>query len=232
MQRYPVKHIAFIPDGNRRWARGQHQHVFVGHREGFETIRNVYRWLLEYGIQYGTFYLFSTENWQRDPSEVNNIFDLYREVCRDIMKSCNKNGIRMVAIGDIDKLPPDIRDHLQEMAEKTKNNDRLTLVAAMGYGGRDEITRVARKIAQDAVAGKLDPNSITEQCFESYLDTVGLPPPDILVRTSEHRLSNFLLWQSAYSEIFFVDKLWPEFTQQDLHNILEEFLNRKRRYGE
>lgn len=231
MDSHTIQHIAFIPDGNRRWAKARHMPQFLGHKFGFELVQKMYDWCLDYKIKYVTFFLFSTENWNRSSEEVSGLFDLFRSMFGDVLERAQKQKIRIMHIGDVEKLPLDVARLITELSEATKENNELTVIAAISYSGRDEIVRAVKKISRDVAAGKITCDDIDEKSFENYLDTQNIPPPDILVRTGEQRISNFLLWQLAYSEIFFVNKLWPDFNREDLQNILEGYSHRKRKYG-
>lgn len=226
-----IRHIAFIPDGNRRWARDHKIRNLLGHRMGFETIRRSYDWLIKRNIEYATFYVFSEENWKRSSAEINYLLNLFRCAAEEMVKEFPEKGIRFRFIGNIESFPPDIQKYLLELTEKTKNNTVLNLIVAIGYSGREEIVRAARKIADDVKNNRIEPEDVSEKKFISYLDTYDIPDPDIIVRTSECRISNFLLWQMSYSEIFFVDKYWPDFNEQDFDNIITGFSHRVRRYG-
>jgi len=228
---HQIQHIAFIPDGNRRWASEHKLRNLLGHRMGFETIQRSYDWLVKRNIKYATFYAFSTENWKRSSIEISYLLDLFRSVIDDSIKEFPKKDVRFICIGDWQNFPEDIRCGLEKLMETTKDNKTLTLIVAIGYSGRNEIVRAAKKIAQNAKDNCLEIEDITEDTFADYLDTKGIPDPDIVVRTSERRISNYLLWQMAYSEIFFIDKYWPDFTEEDFDKVIEEFSNRVRRYG-
>ncbi len=225
-----LEHIAFILDGNRRWAKAHGMPALSGHKKGYEAVRKITEVLPKYGIKYVTYYAFSTENWNRSKEEVKGLFGLFREVF-DAGEYFARNNFRFVTIGDVTKFPKDIFEKIKYLEDTTANNTALTIIAAINYGGRDEIIRAMKKIARDISDEKCSINDITEERFASYLDTKKLPYPDAVVRTSEQRISNFLIWQLAYSEIFFLDKLWPDFNEDDLKAIVDEFSQRKRRYG-
>lgn len=228
---HTIQHIAFIPDGNRRWAKARHMPQLMGHKSGFELVQKMYDWCLDYKIKYVTFFLFSTENWNRSSEEVSGLFDLFRSMFSNVLEKAQKQKIRIMHIGNVEKLPSDVARLITELSEATKENNELTVITAISYSGHDEIVRAVKKISRDVAAGKITCDDIDEKSFENYLDTQNIPPPDILVRTGEQRISNFLLWQLAYSEIFFVNKLWPDFNREDLQNILDEYSHRKRKYG-
>ncbi|MDR2723715.1 MAG: di-trans,poly-cis-decaprenylcistransferase [Holosporaceae bacterium] len=224
------KHIAFILDGNRRWARRQNISAVLGHKKGYELVKTITPLLPKYGIEYVTYYLFSMENWERSMEEVNYLMGLFRDFfsANDYVMQHN---IRIKVIGNFEKLPLDVLEKIRFLEDFTQYNTSLTVTMAISYGGRDEIIRAAKKVIWDVMENKISIDKLDEEVFASYLDTAGLPYPDIFVRTSEKRLSNFLIWQAAYSEIFFVDKLWPDFNEDDLKNIISEFSRRERRYG-
>lgn len=225
-----LKHLAFILDGNRRWAKGKGSPGTAGHKSGYETVKKITDLLPEYGVKYVTYYAFSTENWKRSQEEIGYLFSLFRQTF-GTDDYFNERGFRFIHIGDISKFPKDIADRILSLEEATKDNNRLTVVVAVNYGGRDEIVRAVKRIAQDISDHKCCISDITEDVFSSYLDTNGIPYPDAIVRTSEKRISNFLIWQLAYSEVFFLDKYWPDFNENDLKVIVNEFSQRKRRYG-
>ncbi|MDR2766480.1 MAG: di-trans,poly-cis-decaprenylcistransferase [Holosporaceae bacterium] len=226
------KHVAFILDGNRRWAAAHGMPVLFGHKSGYDVVKNVMVFLPKYCIRYATFYMFSTENWNRSQEEVNYLMDIFRDSFSDADGFLNEHNIRVRVIGDTLRLREDVREKAAYVENRTRNNVGLTAVIAVSYGGRDEITRGVRRVVRDAIDGKISVSDLTEEMFSSYLDTAGIPHPDIIIRTSERRMSNFLVWQSAYSEIFFIDKLWPDFSENDLKSVVDEFLKRERRYGE
>lgn len=230
-ERTPIRHIAFIPDGNRRWARSHRMRFLFGHRTGFETIRRSYDWLVKRGVRYATFFVFSTENWHRSKEEVDYLFGLFREVAQNALDELQEKGVRLRYIGNLARFPRDIQEKLLELESLTAGNENLNLIFSLGYSGRDEIVRAVRKISDDVVNHRLKISDISESLFSSYLDTHDIPDPDIVIRTSERRLSNFLLWQLSYSEIFFVDKYWPDFNEEDFNRVIEEFSHRVRRYG-
>ncbi|MDR2794835.1 MAG: di-trans,poly-cis-decaprenylcistransferase [Holosporaceae bacterium] len=224
-------HLAFILDGNRRWARFRNLLPLFGHRKGYENAKKLISSMGKYGIKYVTYYVFSQENWNRSPEEVSFLMDLLRELFFSSASFFHKNNVRLVTIGNLKNLPDDIQQSIISLENETKNNDSITLIMAVSYSGRDEILRAVKKISRDALAQKINLDTLTEDDFSCYLDTKGIPYPDAIIRTSERRISNFLLWQCAYSEIFFVDKFWPDFSPEDLENIVNEFFRRKRRYG-
>lgn len=226
-----IKHIAFIPDGNRRWAKEQDLQVLQGHKVGLEVIKQSYDWLISRGIKYATFFVFSEQNWNRTPVEVTYLFNLFLDVLEKSVEQFNQKGIRFHCIGNIQKLPKNLRNCIEKLTKATADNDKMNLTVAMGYSGRNEIIRATKKITEDAINGKTNIDELTDSVFSSYLDTKDMPDPDIIIRTSERRFSNFMLWQMAYSELFFIDKYWPDFNEGDLDKVIAEFSNRERRYG-
>jgi undecaprenyl diphosphate synthase len=228
----PPRHIAIIMDGNGRWAKARGLPRNLGHRQGVEAVREVVKGCRDLGIEYLTLYAFSSENWKRPESEVAGLMDLLRLFIRRELNDLARNGVCIRMIGDRSKLAPDIVDLIDQSEAKTRDNRKLTLTIALSYGSQDEIVDATRRIAEQVAAGKLDPQDITVDTLAANLQTAGIPDPDLIIRTSgEQRLSNFLLWQSAYSELIFVDKLWPDFSVQDLAAAVEAFQRRERRYG-
>ncbi|MDR0678105.1 MAG: di-trans,poly-cis-decaprenylcistransferase [Holosporaceae bacterium] len=227
---HSLKHIAFVLDGNRRWARKRNIPILLGHKKGYELVKNITPLFKKYGIEYVSYYIFSMENWKRSSEEVNYLMEIFRDFFA-IRDYAMEHDLCIRAIGNLGKLPPDLLEQIKYVEDFTKNNTSLTVAAAISYGGRDEIVRATRKIAQSVVENEITLDDLDEEMFASYLDTRGLPYPDAFVRTSEKRISNFLIWQTAYSEIFFIDKLWPDFNENDLANIVSEFSQRERRYG-
>jgi len=226
------RHIAIIMDGNGRWARMRSRPRTFGHSEGVEALRRTVEAAGELGVRYLTVFGFSTENWRRPIEEVNALFDLLRlYVARDLDRLV-KEGVRVRVIGSREGLQPDIARIIGDAEARTRHNDKQHLIIAFNYGGQDEIARAARRLAEDAVAGKLAPGDIDVARFESYLDTAEVPAPDLLIRTSgELRLSNFMLWQAAYTELVFVDVLWPDFDKAALQSAIEIYHRRERRFG-
>ncbi len=231
MSRLP-KHIAVIMDGNGRWAKTQGKPRVFGHKNGVDAVREVTEICAEIGVQYLTLYAFSTENWSRPAAEVGALMALLVEAVRNELKTLNKNNIRLHAIGDLNKLPPASRKALMEGIEATKNNTRMTLVLALNYSSRWEIVQASRLIAEDVKLGKLDPASIDEEVFSSYLSTRDIPDPELLIRTSgEQRISNYLLWQIAYAELYFTEVFWPDFKKKNLLEAILDYQKRERRFG-
>jgi undecaprenyl diphosphate synthase len=226
------RHVAIIMDGNGRWAKQRSRPRSFGHAEGVEALRRTVEAAGELGIEYLTVFGFSTENWRRPVEEVNALFDLLRlYVARDLARLV-KEGVRVRVIGDRSGLQSDIAEIIEKAERNTEANNRCNLTIAFNYGGRDEIARAARRAAADVAAGNLRAVDITPERFETYLDTAGLPAPDLLIRTSgENRLSNFMLWQAAYSELVFADVLWPDFDKAALEAALEIYAKRERRFG-
>ncbi|MCR4556153.1 MAG: di-trans,poly-cis-decaprenylcistransferase [Alphaproteobacteria bacterium] len=227
-----LQHIAFIPDGNRRWARKRGAvSTLVGHRRGFDNVKQLCVSLIKYNVKYATFFCFSTENWNRSKEEVSYLMKLFGSVFDDGDNFLQNNGVKVETVGDLSLLPQDLQNKISQIKERTKNNNKITLICAISYSGRNEIVRAVKKIAQDVLDNKINTDDIDEQKFESYLDLPGIPYPDIVVRTSEQRISNFLLWEAAYSELIFLDKFWPDFTEDDVRLVIDDFSKRKRRYG-
>ena len=229
--RLPV-HVAIIMDGNGRWAKQRLLNRIHGHEKGAETVRTIVTTTRELGIPTLTLYAFSTENWQRSTLEVTALMSLLKKFLEAEKPVMMENGIRLNAIGQIERLPQNVRDVLNQTITDTRQNPGMILNLALSYGGRAEIVRMARALAEKAASGALDPKSITEETVSSHLYTRGLPDPDLLIRTSgEMRISNFLLWQIAYSELHITQTLWPDFSRDEYLDILKEFQLRDRRFG-
>lgn len=225
-------HLALILDGNGRWAERKHLPRKLGHAKGCETLEQTIRDCNELGIKYLTVYGFSTENWKRSEEEVGALMVLFHQYIIKLKKVALDEGCRVISIGDRSRFAKDLIDALNEIEELTRDLSEMTLVLALNYGGRDEIARSARRIYREVAEGKLDPETITEQTISDHLDTAGIPDPDLLIRTSgELRLSNFLIWQCAYTEIYITDVLWPDFNMDELIRGIEAFSKRDRRYG-
>ncbi|WP_419901764.1 isoprenyl transferase [Kiloniella sp.] len=225
-------HIAVIMDGNGRWAKARHLPRAFGHRKGAEALRELLKSAIEIGIPYMTFYSFSSENWSRPQSEINDIMGLLRRYLQSELATFHKAGIKLKVIGDRSRLADDIVLLIEDAERQTASNDKLTVVMALSYGGRQEIVEAARNIALKVKSGSLDADELSEDLFEQELYTNDIPDPDLLIRTSgEMRISNFLLWQLAYSEMVFVEKNWPDFSKEDLLFAIEEYQKRDRRYG-
>lgn len=226
------RHVAIILDGNGRWAKKRLLPRNAGHVAGSKNVEKICKAAWDMGIEYVTMYAFSTENWSRPQSEVDALMKLLHQYLSDCLKTSEKNNMQVRVIGDISKLEPDLRNRIQELEEYSAKNTGLHFQVALNYGSRDEITRAVRKMAQDIEKGELASEDITEQTISSYLDTKGIPDPDLMIRTSgEQRLSNYLLWQLAYTEFYFTDVLWPDFDKNELEKAVEYYKNRDRRFG-
>ena len=226
------RHIAIIMDGNGRWAQRHTLGRISGHKKGADAVRVAVRTCREVGIKYLTLYAFSVENWIRPAQEVNALMDLLEEYLRSEIMEMSENNIRLTTIGNIDALRDSIKNLLLHIMEKTANNNGLVLNLALSYGGRDEIVEAVRRIIGDYRADIIAPEELTKDSFSSYLYTAHMPDPDLLIRTSgEYRLSNFLLWQMAYTEFYFTDVLWPDFQKDDLLKAIADYQQRERRYG-
>ena len=225
-------HVGIILDGNGRWARARGLPRAAGHRRGAEVVRTILKGCPERGVRYLTIYAFSSENWKRPVGEVEDLMGLLRLYLRREVAALRGNGVRIAFIGDRSRLSPEINDLITEAEESTRHNATLTLTVAVNYGGRQEILETARRIAEQVRDGVLDPCDLSEETFQRHLQTRDLPDLDLVIRTSgEQRLSNFLLWQSAYTELVFVPTLWPDFTLEHLDRAISEFQRRERRYG-
>lgn len=225
-------HVAIILDGNGRWAKSKGMPRNYGHAQGSKNVEVICEEAYKMGIQYLTVYAFSTENWKRPDDEVSALMKLLRNYMKTCIKTAQKNRMCVKVIGDISKLDEDIRTKILELEEATKDNDGLHFQIAINYGSRDEIRRGITKLAEDVKAGKLQPEEVTEEKISGYLDTKGIPDPDLLIRTSgELRLSNYLLWQLAYAEFYFTDVHWPDFSKAELEKAIEHYNKRDRRYG-
>jgi undecaprenyl diphosphate synthase len=226
------RHVAIIMDGNGRWASARGLPRGEGHRRGVEALRRTVRAAGDLGIGILTIFSFSAENWSRPPSEIRELMGLLRRFIRNDLADLHRNGVQVRVIGERDDLAPDIRDLLEEAEQLTKDNDRLTLVVAFNYGARQEIARAARRLAAEVAAGRVAVAEVTAERLASHLDAADLPDPDLIIRTSgEQRLSNFLLWQAAYSELVFVPVYWPDFDRAALERAIVEFRGRERRFG-
>ncbi len=228
----PVNHLAIIMDGNGRWATNRGWARLVGHRKGAERVREIVRTAPDLGIRWLTLYAFSTENWKRSTEEVLGLMAIFARYIEREADRLAKAGVRMRFIGDRSRLDPKLQRMMAGIEARTAGLDRLNLTVAINYGGRDEIVRAVRKIAEAAAQGILDPRHVTEAAFAERLDTGGLPDPDLVIRTSgETRTSNFLPWQAAYAEYEFTETLWPDFGPEELAAIVQRFSNRERRFG-
>jgi undecaprenyl diphosphate synthase len=231
LERLP-RHVAIIMDGNGRWAQGRGLTRVEGHKRGKDSVRAVVETARRIGIEYLTLYAFSTENWSRPRTEVSALMGLLRRYLRTELGRMMKNQIRLLAIGDISRLPEGLQGLLADDIERTRDNRGMTVLLAVSYGGRDDIVRAARQLAEDVKRGKLDPAEIDEGRFATQLSTAGIPDPDLLIRTGgEMRISNFYLWQAAYTELYVTDVLWPDFREPQLLAALSEFQRRERRFG-
>jgi undecaprenyl diphosphate synthase len=228
----PPRHVAIIMDGNGRWAKARGLPRAAGHQRGAEAVRRVVEACREIGISYLTLYAFSSENWKRPPSEVDDLMGLLRLYLRRELADLHRNNVRIRFIGDWRKLAPDIVTLIEEAIAKTADNSGLTFIIAINYGSHNEIVDAARRIATDIADGRLEAGALNEEIFAGYLHTSGIPDPDLIIRTSgEQRLSNFLLWQAAYAELIFMDLLWPDFNKASLEQAIDEYQGRERRYG-
>ncbi|MGL5353302.1 MAG: isoprenyl transferase [Clostridium sp.] len=226
------KHIAIIMDGNGRWAKEKNLPRTMGHKAGVETIRRIIKESHVLGIKYLTLYAFSTENWKRPKDEVGALMKLLVQYLRSEIVELNENGVVIKILGETSKLPNDCQKEINDAVELTKNNSGVVVNIAFNYGGRDEILRAVNAIATEAKNGQIKPNEITSDIFENYLYTKDTPDPDLIIRPSgEKRISNFLLWQCAYSEFWYSNVNWPDFKESDLHRAIYDFQNRDRRFG-
>ena len=226
------RHVAIIMDGNGRWAQARGRPRLFGHHAGARRVREVVEACPGLGIKYLTVFAFSTENWKRTQVEVAGLMSLFRRYIIKETKTLAENGIRVRFIGDRVRLDSKLTDLMDSLEEETKNNDLVHLTVALNYGGRDEVARATKRLARDVADGRLHPDDVDEETLPKYLDTRVLPDPDLVIRTSgEARISNFLLWQSAYSEYEFIDTLWPDFTAAELERLCNNFGSRERRFG-
>ena len=226
------QHIAIILDGNGRWAKAKGMPRNYGHAQGSKNVEKICEEAWRMGIKYLTVYAFSTENWSRPENEVAALMKLLRNYMKTCLKTAAKNDMKIRVIGDIEPLDDDIKSRIRELEAATTDNGGLNFTIALNYGSRDELTRAAQKMAKDCAEGKIKAEEIDESVFETYLDTHGIPDPDMMIRTSgEQRLSNYLLWQLAYSEFYFTDVPWPDFTKEELVKAIEEYNHRHRRFG-
>ena len=226
------KSIAIILDGNGRWAEKRNLPRAMGHKAGCETLEKTVEDCVRLGVECLTVYAFSTENWKRSALEVGALMKLLRFYMVKLIDVANKNNVKAVMIGDESRFEPDIRKGIKKLIEATKNNTGMIFAFAINYGGRDEIKRAVENIADDVESGKISKSDISEELISSYLDTKDLPDPDLLIRTSgELRVSNFLLWQIAYSEFYITDTLWPDFDKEELLKAIESYSHRQRRFG-
>lgn len=226
------QHIAIILDGNGRWAKAKGMPRNYGHTAGAKNVETVCQAAHDLGVKYVTMYAFSTENWNRPEGEVEALMKLLESYLKNCIKTADKNNMRVRVIGDTTRLSERFQERIRELEAASAKNDGLNLQIAINYGSRDEMTRAMRRMSEDVAAGKRKPEEIMESVFEEYLDTAGIPDPDLLIRTSgELRLSNFLLWQLAYSEFYFTDVPWPDFHKEELERAIEAYNKRDRRFG-
>lgn len=226
------RHVAVILDGNGRWAARHGVPRAMGHKAGCETLEKIVEAVARMGLEYFTVYGFSTENWKRSEEEVGALMNLLRYYMGRIVRTANENNVRVRMIGEKSRFEQDIIEGIDRMEESTKNNTGLTFTVAINYGGRDEIVRAVRRVVRDYRENGLDVSNITEASFSEYLDTAGIPDPDLMIRTSgELRLSNYLLWQLAYAEFYVTDCLWPDFNQEELEKAIAAYNQRERRFG-
>ncbi|MGL5381263.1 isoprenyl transferase [Clostridium sp.] len=226
------KHIAIIMDGNGRWAKSRNLPRSMGHKAGVETIRRILKEAHVLNIKYLTLYAFSTENWKRPEDEVGALMKLLVQYMRNELSELNKNGVVINILGDISKLPKEAQNEVSSAVELTKNNTGVVMNIAFNYGGRDEILRAVQNVSKEIKMGKIKEEDLTEELFENYLYTKGIPDPDLIIRPSgEQRISNFLLWQCAYSEFWYSNVCWPDFNEEHLHKAIFDYQNRDRRYG-
>lgn len=226
------QHVAIILDGNGRWAKKKHLPRNMGHAQGSKMVERIIEDAYDLGIKYLTVYAFSTENWKRPKDEVDALMKLLRDYLKNCIKRANKNNMKVRVIGDVSRLDEDLQKKIAELKEASKDNTGINFTIALNYGSRDEMVRAMKHMADDLQSGKLQKEDITEEFFNSYLDTKELPDPDLLIRTSgEERLSNFMLWQLAYTEFYFTDVLWPDFNKKELKKAIEYYNGRDRRFG-
>lgn len=226
------KHVAVIMDGNGRWAKKQGKMRVFGHKKGVKSVRETVEGAAEIGVKYLTLYAFSTENWNRPQGEVNTLMSLLFSSLKSELETLTKNNIKLKVIGDISKLPLKNQEELNSVIAKTKSNDRMTLILALNYGARMEVTEAVKKIASKVKEGELNIGNIDYKTIENNLYTKGIPDVDLMIRTSgESRISNFLLLQLAYAELYFINILWPDFRKNDLFEVILDYQNRERRYG-
>ena len=226
------QHIAIIMDGNGRWAKERGKQRLFGHQSAIQSVREVSEASAEIGVPYLTLYAFSTENWNRPLAEVTGLMALLATTITNEVSTMNKNNIKLNAIGDLKSLPKSNYEQLMQAVADTSHNTRMTLTLALSYSGRWDLTQASRRMAEDVKAGRLAPESVDDATISSYLSTAGMPDPELLIRTSgEERISNFLLWQIAYSELYFTPKYWPDFRKADLYEAILNYQHRERRFG-
>ncbi len=226
------QHIAIIMDGNGRWAKERGKQRLFGHQSAIQSVREVSEASAEIGVKYLTLYAFSTENWNRPLAEVSGLMSLLAQTIKNEVSTMNKNSIKLNAIGDLKSLPEANYKQLMQAIADTSHNTRMTLTLALSYSGRWDLTQATRRMAEDVAQGKLHPDAVNDTLISSYLSTAGMPDPELLIRTSgEERISNFLLWQLAYSELYFTPKYWPDFRKADLYEAILNYQHRERRFG-
>ena len=226
------KHVAVIMDGNGRWAQQKGEMRIFGHTNGVNSVREALTAAGEIGVEYLTLYAFSTENWNRPKEEIAALMDLLVQSIYNEVDELNKNGVRLRTIGDVDILPSSCQSALKDAIERTKNNNSVTLILALSYSSRWEISKAVQKMANQVIKGKLNPDAINEELISSYLSTADYPDPELLIRTSgENRVSNFLMWQMAYTELYFTDILWPDFKKEHFYKAIQDYQSRERRFG-
>ena len=226
------QHVAIILDGNGRWAKKKHLPRNMGHVQGSKTVERIIEDAYDLGIKYLTVYAFSTENWKRPKDEVDALMKLLRDYLKNCIKRANKNNMKVRVIGDVSGLSQDLQDKIRQLEEASKDNTGINFTIAVNYGSRDEMVRAMKHMAEDIQSGRIQKEDITEASFQNYLDTRDLPDPDLMIRTSgEERLSNFMLWQLAYTEFYFTDVLWPDFNKKELKKAIEYYNGRDRRFG-
>ena len=228
----PLKHVAIIMDGNGRWAKARGEERLYGHIQGVESVRRAIRGAIENGVEYLTLYAFSTENWGRPQEEIDGLMELLVKSTVRETPELKEQGVRLRFIGDTDALSEEVRQSIEYTQDETRENSRLTLIIALNYSSRWEITRAVQQLVQEAVAGKIRPEDITAKMVDDHMTTAEYPDPDLIIRTSgEYRLSNFLLWQAAYSEFYFTEVLWPDFDEVEFGRAIESYRKRDRRFG-
>ena len=226
------KHVAIIMDGNGRWAKQKGEMRIFGHTNGVESVRESLTAAAEIGVKYLTLYAFSTENWNRPKEEVAALMDLLVKAIYDEVEELNEKGVRLETIGNTSILPVSCREALTKAKERTKNNDKITLILALSYSSRWEIAQAVKTMAEESISGKLDVETINEDLISSYLSTSNFPDPELLIRTSgENRVSNFLMWQLAYTELYFTETLWPDFKKEHFFKAIKDYQDRERRFG-
>lgn len=226
------QHIAITMDGNGRWAKGKGNIRLFGHQQGVATVNDIVSIAAEIGIKYLTLYTFSTENWNRPKDEVSGLMDLLIKATKKYIDKLTKNNVKLLVIGDFSGLPESVKESLQFVIDKTANNTGMNLILAISYSGRWEITNMVKQIANKCANGTINPEEITNETIQNNLCTANIPDPELLIRTSgEYRISNFLLWQIAYTELYFTDVLWPDFTKEEFLKAIKDFQTRTRRFG-